>query len=57
MKDNYVPVLVERENKKELWRDAELLISSNTSKNSYVRTHKKNKKEARMKKRTKSRRR
>ena len=94
MKDNFVPVLVEKDNKKELWRidvsalsiteliklkeelllrepykttiqtidamireDAETLICSNNSKNSYVRTHKKNKKEARLKKRTKSRRR
>lgn len=93
MKDNYVPVLVERENRKELWRidvsalsiteliklkeellsepykttiqtidamirqDAESLISSNTSKNSYIRTHKKNKKEAKLHKKTKYRRR
>jgi len=93
MKENYVPVLVQRDSKKELWRidvsmlsiteltelkeellnepykktiqtidamireDADSLISGNYSKNSYIRTHKKNKKEAKMRKRTKSRRR
>ena len=90
MKDNFVPVLVEKDNKKELWRidvsalsiteliklkeelllrepykttiqtidamireDAETLICSNNSKNSYVRTHKKNKKKAKIEKEAK----